>query len=201
MFSRIQSRIRSFFLTGNHDNSFDEPFKSLKDHLILLDDDNAIVHIRQYFGSIKELHFYVEHPVDEPNLSYDFPTLPSIVSNIDIGLSMENWNLGDGESMGARMSSQGIREPVGFENVCGTQASGVNFDNYDGNNFKETKPYRVGASNGLERGQDISQDENLLINNKGTLSDKRNALGKKLEQRRGKKPFSNRAKNDAGGSE
>ncbi|KAF2298019.1 hypothetical protein GH714_007013 [Hevea brasiliensis] len=76
-----------------------EPFKSLKDGLILLNDDSAIMHIRKYIGNIKEICTYSEHPVDQPNLSYEFLILP-IISNLDTGPSVDNENLQFCESEG-----------------------------------------------------------------------------------------------------
>ncbi|KAF2294699.1 hypothetical protein GH714_015593 [Hevea brasiliensis] len=109
------------------------------DGLILLSGDFAINYIRQYFGNIKELHFYAKHPISQPKLSYDFPNLPSIVSNIDTDPSFENETLEARKSVRARTWGKKVEEQVGRDNFCGTQGSGVKMDINNGNNYKDTE--------------------------------------------------------------
>ncbi|KAF2298097.1 hypothetical protein GH714_013953 [Hevea brasiliensis] len=163
-----------------------KPLKSLKEGLILLNDDSAIMHIRKYIGNIKKIHIYSKHHLDRLYLSYEFPILPSIISNLDAGPSVDNENLGFSESEGARTWGRRVEHPIGFDTFYGTQGSEVNIEKSNGNLFKDTDTTEVGGSVGVEE-RTVGVEDNIVVNNEATLCDKRVAERKKATKRKGKK--------------
>ncbi|KAF2316331.1 hypothetical protein GH714_041672 [Hevea brasiliensis] len=127
--------------------------------------------------NIRELHIYVEHAVQEPNLSYEFPPLPSIVSDIDVGPSVENENLRGRENVGTMKWGQRVEETIGFDDFFSTQCSGVNLERAQGHTFMDKGLVGVGASisvdgrkSGKEGGQSGKEDNIMRAKSDGELS-------------------------------
>ncbi|KAF2294702.1 hypothetical protein GH714_015630 [Hevea brasiliensis] len=78
--------------------------------------------MKEYFENINELHFYAKHPISQPELSYDFPNLPSIVSNIDTDPSFENETLGARKSVRARTWGMEFSDGIDFRTIIAKYA-------------------------------------------------------------------------------
>ncbi|KAF2295539.1 hypothetical protein GH714_033161 [Hevea brasiliensis] len=154
-----------------------EPFKKLAEVLILLEDDKALSKIIVYLGKIKKIHLYSKHGVNVPTLTDDFPNLTNIVSNLDLGPSLEKANVTNEQFKGVGCGADKADEISEFDHILGR----INVDVDDGkdiskrdskshgekiiNNGVETKNIGLGDEND---GSDGNKSEYLSSNDPGS---------------------------------
>lgn len=83
----------------------------MNERLFSLSDDKALGVVTLYIRKIKEIHIYSEYPINEPDLSYHFSTLTSIISNLDVGLTFEKVHTGEEGNSIKNQCCVGIKFP------------------------------------------------------------------------------------------